>query len=51
MQNEYCNGGNLEEHIIKNNGMLQEKDLTILLEHMAEGLRYEIKFFVNDILV
>ncbi|BES88228.1 mitosis inhibitor protein kinase [Nesidiocoris tenuis] len=38
MQNEYCNGGSLEEQI--RNGPLDEESLRKLLEHVAQGLRY-----------
>lgn len=38
MQNEYCNGGSLEEAIAQ--GPLDERQLRKVLEHVAQGLRF-----------
>lgn len=38
MQNEYCNGGSLEEMIA--NGPIEERQLKKVMEHIAQGLRY-----------
>ncbi|XP_073990361.1 wee1-like protein kinase isoform X1 [Rhodnius prolixus] len=38
MQNEYCNGGSLEDAI--KTGNMDEKQLRKILEHIAQGLRY-----------
>ncbi|KAK9507905.1 hypothetical protein O3M35_007667 [Rhynocoris fuscipes] len=38
MQNEYCNGGSLEEAIKA--GPMDERQLRKILEHIAQGLRY-----------
>lgn len=37
MQNEYCNGGSLEEVIVKQT--LDEEELRRILEHVSQGLR------------
>lgn len=37
MQNEYCNGGSLEDAI--KTGNMDEKQLRKILEHIAQGLR------------
>ncbi|XP_014276862.1 wee1-like protein kinase [Halyomorpha halys] len=38
MQNEYCNGGSLEEAIER--GPMDERNLRKVLEHVAQGLRF-----------
>ncbi|XP_014259705.1 wee1-like protein kinase isoform X2 [Cimex lectularius] len=38
MQNEYCNGGSLEDLITS--GPLEERTLRKILEHIAQGLRF-----------
>lgn len=38
MQNEYCNGGSLEEAIDR--GPMDERQLRRVLEHVAQGLRF-----------
>jgi wee1-like protein kinase len=43
IQNEYCNGGSLAEHIEKNRmigHLMNETDLKLLLLHTAKGLAY-----------
>jgi serine/threonine protein kinase len=50
IQNEYCDGGSLQDYLTAK-GPLTESQLLILLAHVADGLRYAVFGLFRDRLI